>query len=70
MISLRLSKELQQQLEQLSEQRSSTKTHVAREALAYYFAERENIQRIATIDRVFYIYRNKKKTMLENVLTA
>ncbi len=44
MISLRLTKELQQQLEQFSEQRNSTKTQVVREALAYYFAALEEEQ--------------------------
>lgn len=38
------------------------------DASLLYLAERESIQRIATIDRDFYIYRTKKKTMLENVL--
>lgn len=38
------------------------------DASLLYLAERESIQRIATIDRDFYIYRTKKKTMLENIL--
>jgi len=40
------------------------------DASLLYLAERENIQRIATIDRDFYIYRTKKKTLLKNVLTV
>lgn len=38
------------------------------DASLLYLAERESIQRIATIDRDFCIYRTKKKTMLENIL--
>lgn len=44
MLSIRLSQELEQQLQQVTEQRNSTKTQVVREALAYYFAALEEEQ--------------------------
>lgn len=46
MISIRLEAELEQQLEQLSQQQQVPKSHLVREALANYFAklEQERLQ--------------------------